>query len=137
MHLCLGSTDKPTHVTICGCPNVSTACQACTTFQIGKCAPFYQCFDQSNGLFAHVFPVLKDGDIVTMNAYTDSSCTIASFDPAANGWEGQCGDSCWSEDISKMGARNCDTSSGMRRKLSTTFIITVLSLIGIANFIIF
>lgn len=104
-------------VTMCGCPGVETAVQECATFEVNKCSPHYNQFDESKGLFAYILPVVTDPDegghtTVRLFPYTDEDCTSLKFQPSdANGWVGKCNKECWSETVSKWGAKECESSS--------------------------
>ncbi len=125
-------------ITLCGCPNVSTACQACGTFDLNECAPFYNCFDEARPFIAYVKPVLKNeiDQLVTINTYTNDDCTtpLEGFDEANSGWEGSCGNTCWSEDVSKMGAKECDLSAAIKYDNNSRLYIMTLSVLVVAWF---
>lgn len=123
-------------VTMCGCPGVETAVQECAAFEVFKCSPHYNQFDESKGLFAYILPVVTDPDekgrtTVRMLPYTDEDCTSLKFQPSVgNGWVGKCNKECWSETESKWGAKECEsTSASFKSTLTISIPVFLLAMI--------
>ena len=120
-------------IRLCGCE--TSACPThCDTFELGKCAPLYQCFLEGNPLLIYVKPVVKAGTTsnVTLVTYlsTDSSCQNEIY---LEGWEGDCDDSCWSEDVTKIGARGCSESSATQNEIASSSALFVVMLVGMVS----
>jgi len=89
---------------------------------------------KENGLVLHVKPFVKAGTTNTVMVLTYSSTdTTCQNEMYLEGWEGDCDDSCWSEDISEIGARGCTESSATQNEIASSsvlFVVTVTLMVS-------
>mmetsp|Transcript_12285 Transcript_12285/g.21575 ORF Transcript_12285/g.21575 Transcript_12285/m.21575 type:complete len:292 (-) Transcript_12285:221-1096(-) len=117
-------------VRLCGCPETSACPNICDRFTLNKCQPFYQCFLETNGIFAHVLPELdSDGDVV-VHVFNDETCQNKRFDSVSNGFKGSCTNNCWSQ-TSQIGAGGCSipdtTTDSSATKQTVRFALAIAS----------